>query len=151
MVLGSPLQELVEGLAMAKNVRMVQIGGATGRILPADKLDTPLAFEAVLGAGAVTVYSQSRDVIDIVHRTMEFLVEESCGKCTPCRQGTEVMVEVLEKFHQGEGSIKELQNLEDLSAAMMLASMCGLGQAAPNAVMDSLQYFRGEYEKRVAK
>ncbi len=151
MVLGSPLRELVEELALAKNIKLVQIGGATGRILPADKLDTPLAFEAVLGAGAVTVYDQSRDVIDIVHRTMEFLAEESCGKCTPCRQGTEVMVEVLEKFHQGEGSLKELKNLEDLSSAMMLSSLCGLGQAAPNAVLDSLQYFRDEYERRVAR
>jgi NADH:ubiquinone oxidoreductase subunit F (NADH-binding) len=151
MVLGSPLRELVEELAMAENIKLVQIGGATGRILPAEKLDTPLAFEAVLGAGAVTVYNQSRDVIDIVHRTMEFLAEESCGKCTPCRQGTEVMVEVLEKFHQGEGSRKEMQNLEDLSSAMMLSSLCGLGQAAPNAVLDSLQYFRDEYERRVAK
>ena len=150
MALGSPLRELVEGLAGAKNIKMVQIGGATGRLLPAEKLDTPLAFEAVLGAGAVTVYNRSRDVIDIVHRTMEFLAEESCGKCTPCRQGTEVMAEVLAKFAKKEGSLKELQSLADLSSAMMLASMCGLGQAAPNAVMDSLQYFRGEYEKRVA-
>jgi len=151
MVLGSPLRELVEELAMAKNVRLVQIGGATGRLLPGEKLDTPLAFEAVLGAGAVTVYNQSRDVIDIVRRTMEFLAEESCGKCTPCRQGTEVMVGVLDKFQKGEGSLKEMQNLEDLSSAMMLSSLCGLGQAAPNAVMDSLQYFRDEYERRVAR
>jgi len=151
MVLGSPLRELVEGLAMAKNVRLVQIGGATGRLLPYAQMDTPLAFEAVLGAGAVTVYNQSRDVIDIVRRTMEFLAEESCGKCTPCRQGTEVMVEILDKFQKGEGSRKEMQNLEDLSSAMMLSSLCGLGQAAPNAVMDSLQHFRDDYEKRVAK
>jgi NADH:ubiquinone oxidoreductase subunit F (NADH-binding) len=151
IVLGSPLQELVGGLAGAKDVRMVQIGGATGRILPGDKMDTPLAFEAVLGAGAVTVYNRSRDVIDIVHRTMEFLAEESCGKCTPCRQGTEVMAEVLGRFNKGEGSLRELQHLEDLSSAMMLSSLCGLGQAAPNALMDSLQYFRGEYESRVAK
>ncbi len=151
MVLGSPLRELVEELAGAKDVKLVQIGGATGRILPYEQIDTPLAFEAVLGAGAVTVYNRSRDVVDIVHRTMEFLVEESCGKCTPCRQGTEVMAEVLDKFHKGEGSLKELQNLEDLSHAMMLSSLCGLGQAAPNPVMDSLQHFHDEYERRVAK
>jgi len=151
MVLGSPLRELVEELAKAKGVKMVQVGGATGRILPGEKMDTPLDFEAVLGAGAVTVYNQSRDVIDIVCRTMEFLTEESCGKCTPCRQGTEVMVEVLDRFRRGEGALKELQNLEDLSNVMMLSSLCGLGQAAPNAVMDSLQYFRSEYESRVAK
>jgi NADH:ubiquinone oxidoreductase subunit F (NADH-binding) len=150
LVLGSPLRELVEELARAENVKLVQIGGATGRILPGDKLDTPLAFEAVLGAGAVTVYDESRDVIDIVYRTMEFLAEESCGKCTPCRQGTEVMVEVLEKFKNGEGSERDLKNLEDLSGVMMITSLCGLGQAAPNAIVDTLQHFHADYERRVA-
>jgi len=150
LVLGSPLRELVEELASAKNVKMIQIGGATGRILPYEKIDTPLAFEAFLGAGAVTVYNTSRDVIDIIYRTMEFLAEESCGKCTPCRQGTEVMVEILERFNQGEGSKKEIKDLEDLSSAMILSSLCGLGQAAPNAIIDTLQHFRDAYESRVA-
>ena len=149
LVLGSPLRELVEDLASAKNIKMVQIGGATGRILPYEKIDTPLAFETVLGAGAVIVFDESRDVIDIVYRTMEFLAEESCGKCTPCRQGTEVMVEIMERFNHGEGFQKEIKDLEDLSNVMMLASLCGLGQAAPNAVMDTLQHFRGDYENRV--
>ncbi|MFQ5996903.1 MAG: NADH-quinone oxidoreductase subunit F [Dehalococcoidales bacterium] len=150
LVLGSSLRELVEDLASAKNIKMVQIGGATGRILPYDKLNTPLAFETVLGAGAVIVFDESRDVVDMVYRTMEFLVEESCGKCTPCRQGTEVMVEILERFYHGEGLKREIRDLEDLSNVMMLSSLCGLGQAAPNAVMDSLQYFRDAYESRVA-
>jgi NADH:ubiquinone oxidoreductase subunit F (NADH-binding) len=150
LVLGSPLRELVEELASAKNVKMIQIGGATGRILPYEKIDTPLAFEAFLGAGAVTVYNTSRDVIDIIYRTMEFLAEESCGKCTPCRQGTEVMVEILERFNQGEGSKKEIKDLEDLSSVMILSSLCGLGQAAPNAIIDTLQHFRDAYESRVA-
>jgi len=150
LVLGSPLRELVEDLASARKVKMVQIGGATGRILPYEKIDTPLAFEAVLGAGAVIVFDASRDVIDIIYRTMEFLAEESCGKCTPCRQGTEVMVEILEKFNHGEGSKKEIKDLEDLSNAMMISSLCGLGQAAPNAILDTLQYFRDAYESRAA-
>ncbi|HEY82082.1 MAG TPA: NADP oxidoreductase [Dehalococcoidia bacterium] len=149
LVLGSPLRELVEDLASAKDIKLIQIGGATGRILPYEKIDTPLAFETVLGAGAVTVYNRSRDVIDIVYRTMEFLAEESCGKCTPCRQGTEVMVEILEKFHRGEGREQDIRNLEALSQVMMLTSLCGLGQAAPNAVMDTLQYFKDAYKKRV--
>jgi len=150
LVLGSPLRELVEDLAQAENVKMVQIGGATGRILPGDRLDTLLAFESVLGAGAVTVYNDRRDVIDIVYRTMEFLAEESCGKCTPCRQGTEVMVGILEKFKNGEGSEREIRHLQDLSSAMMLTSLCGLGQAAPNAVLDTLQHFRADYERQFA-
>lgn len=150
LVLGTPLRELAEELASARDIKMVQIGGATGRIVPYEKIDTPLAFEAVLGAGAVTVFNKSRDVIDVVRRTMEFLTEESCGKCTPCRQGTEVMLEILERFHKGEALKKEIQDLEDLSSVMMLSSLCGLGQAAPNPIVDSLQYFRDAYESRVA-
>jgi NADH:ubiquinone oxidoreductase subunit F (NADH-binding) len=148
LVLGAPLQELVEELALASNVKMIQIGGATGRILPYELIDTPLAFENVLGAGAVTVFDESRDVIDIVYRTMEFLAEESCGKCTPCRQGTEVMVETLERFCRGEGSKEDIKALESLSNTMMLSSLCGLGQAAPFAVVDTLRYFRDDYEKQ---
>ena len=140
----------MEGLAQAENIKMIQVGGATGRIIPYEMVDTPLAFETILGAGAVTVFDESRDVIDIVYRTMGFLAEESCGKCTPCRQGTEVMLEILERFCRGEGSEREIKDLEDLSGAMMISSLCGLGQAAPNVVMDTLQYFGDAYEKRFA-
>jgi NADH:ubiquinone oxidoreductase subunit F (NADH-binding) len=149
LVLGSPLRELVEGLAGARNIKLVQIGGATGRILPYAMIDTPLAFEDMLGAGAVTVFNESRDVIDIAYRTMEFLAEESCGKCTPCRQGTAVMLETLERFNRGEGLRKDIRNLEALSDTMMLTSLCGLGQAAPFAVVDTLKYFPEDYERRI--
>ena len=149
LVLGSQLKELVTDLALAKKVKMVQVGGATGRIIPYDMIDTPLSFETILGAGAITVFNESRDTIDIVYRTMEFLAEESCGKCSPCREGTEVMVEILERFSQGEGREKDIGLLEELSNTMMLSSLCGLGQAAPFPVMDSLQYFRNDYESRI--
>lgn len=149
LVLGSPLRELVEDLAEAENVKAVQIGGATGRLVPASMLDTPLAFENLLGAGAVMVFNESRDIIDIVYRTLEFLAEESCGKCTPCRQGTEALVEIMAKIVAGKAGEKDIQTLRELSSTMMLASMCGLGQAAPNPVLDSLQYFKEEYDKRV--
>jgi len=149
LVLGSPLKELVEDLALAEKVKMVQIGGATGRIIPYDMIDTPLSFETILGAGAITVLDESRDVIDVVYRSIQFLAEESCGKCSPCREGTEVMVGILEKLARGEGSERDITLLEQLSEAMMLSSMCGLGQAVPNPVMDSLQYFRGDYENRI--
>ena len=149
LVLGSPLRELVMDLALAKKVKMVQIGGATGRIIPYDMIDTPLSFEAILGAGAVIVFDKSRDIIDIVYRTLEFLAEESCGKCSPCREGTAILVEILERFSRAEGMEKDITILEQLSQAMMLASLCGLGQAAPVPVMDSLQYFRHDYENRI--
>jgi len=149
LVLGSPLRELVADLAAAKSPRLIQIGGATGRVMPGEMMNTSLAFETVLGAGAVTVFDKSRDVIEIAYRTMEFLAEESCGKCTPCRQGTEVMVSILDRFRRGEGTQQDIKAMKELSEAMMLSSLCGLGQAAPNVVMDTLQYFPDAYEKRI--
>jgi len=151
LVMGSLLRELVEGLASAKNTKMIQVGGATGRIIPYEMIDTPLDFEDILGAGAITVFDESRDIIDIIYRNMEFLAEESCGKCAPCREGTEVMLEILERLSQGEGTEKDIRALQELASAMMLSSLCGLGQAAPNPVMDSLQYYRDVYESRIRK
>ena len=151
LLLGSQIRELVMDLALAEKVKIIQVGGATGRIIPYDMIDTPLSFETILGAGAITVFDESRDIIDIVHRTIEFLAEECCGKCAPCREGTEVMVEILERFSCGEGVERDIGVLEELSNAMMLSSLCGLGQAAPNPVVDSLQYFRSAYESRIRK
>ena len=151
LVLGSQLRELVMDLALAEKVKIIQVGGATGRIIPYDMIDTPLSFETILGAGAITVFDESRDIIDIAYRTIEFLAEECCGKCAPCREGTEVMVEILERFSCGEGVERDIGVLEELSNAMMLSSLCGLGQAAPNPVVDSLQYFRSAYESQIRK
>jgi len=149
LVLGSSLKELVEDLAKAEKVKAVQVGGATGRIIPYNMIDTPLSFETILGAGAVTVFDESRDIIDIVYKTLEFLAEESCGKCTPCREGTQVMVEILDRFSKREGSEKDITILKELADTMALASLCGLGQAAPIPVMDSLQHFRVAYDNRI--
>ena len=147
--LGSKLGELVIELASAKNVKMVQVGGATGRIIPPSRIDTPLSYETLLGSGAVTVYGEGRDVIDVMYRNMQFLAEESCGKCTPCREGTEAMVEVLERLARGEGVKDDMEVIEDLSSVMMLSSLCGLGQAASVPVLDTLNYFRKDYEARI--
>jgi NADH-quinone oxidoreductase subunit F len=149
LTLGSPLREIVTDLAGAQDVKFVQIGGATGGIVPASMIDTPLSYETVLGSGAVTVLDQSRDVVDFVSRTMEFLAEESCGKCTPCREGTEVLVEIFGRLKNGDGVQEDIQALEDLSHTMMLSSLCGLGQAAPIPVLDTLKYFQNEYENRI--
>jgi NADH:ubiquinone oxidoreductase subunit F (NADH-binding) len=149
--LGSPLSELVVELAHARNVKMIQVGGAAGRMVPASKLHSPLSFETVLGAGAVTVYDDRRDVIDVARRTMEFLADESCGKCSPCREGTDAMVLILERLASGRGTGGDIEALEDLSATMTSSSMCGLGQTAPTVVMDTLTHFRKDYENRVAQ
>jgi len=143
--MGSPLKELVVGLAGAEYIKAVQIGGATGNIIPGYMIDTPLSHETFLGSGAVVVFNSTRDIIDIVYNDMRFLSEESCGKCTPCREGTEVMLEILGRLTRGEGEAGDISKLEDLAQAMALASLCGLGQAAAVPVLDSLKYFRDEY------
>ena len=114
-------------------------------------LDTPLAFEQVLGSGAVIVLNRGRDMIDTVFRNILFFAEESCGKCTPCREGTEVMMEIFNRLVQGEGRAEDLTALEDLSPAMMQASLCGLGQSVPIPVLDSLKYFKEEYGQRLTQ
>lgn len=151
MELGSDLGELVMDLAGAREIKMVQVGGSTGRIIPSGMVHTPLAYETVLGSGAVMVFDESRDIIDFVYRTMQFLNEESCGKCAPCREGTEVMVEVLGRLVQGEGVEEDMGVLEELSGVMTLSSLCGLGQTAAIPVMDTLAYFRKEYENRISQ
>jgi NADP-reducing hydrogenase subunit HndC len=149
--LGSTLSELVVELALARDIKMVQVGGACGRIIPADGIETPLSYETVLGAGAVTVFNETRDIIDVTYRNMEFMAEESCGRCTPCRDGSEAMLEILGRLVRGEGAGADIEVLEDLSKVMMVSSLCGLGQSSPLPVLDSLKYFRRDYENRIAQ
>ncbi len=147
--MGSRLDELVVDWARSQDIKLVQVGGATGTVVPGTKLGTPLAYETVLGAGAVMVLGRQRDTLDFVSQTVEFLAEESCGKCTPCREGTEVMLEILERLARGDGWPGDLPTLEKLSKVMALSSLCGLGQAAAVPVMDTLKYFRSDYETRI--
>jgi NADH:ubiquinone oxidoreductase subunit F (NADH-binding) len=143
--MGSSLKELVVDLAGAAGIKAVQVGGSTGSIIPVHMIDTPLSHETCLGSGAVVVLNTDRDIVDIVYNNMHFLHEESCGKCTPCREGTEVMLEILGRLTRGEGAAGDISKLEDLARTMALASMCGLGQAAAVPVLDSLKHFRDEY------
>ena len=146
--MGSRLSDVLR-LAGARDVKLVQVGGATGGVVPASMLNTPLSYETVLGSGAITVLNSSRDVIDFAYRSMEFLNEESCGECAPCREGTEVMIEILGRLTAGDGNEEDLATIERLSRVMMSSSLCGLGQAAPIPVLDTLKYFRNDYENRV--
>jgi NADH:ubiquinone oxidoreductase subunit F (NADH-binding) len=147
--LGSKLSTLVVEMASARDVKMVQVGGACGRMIPSEKLDMPLAYESVLGAGAVTVFNRTRDVLDIMHRNMEFLAEESCGRCTPCRDGSEAMLEILKRLSAGEGAPEDIGALEDLAQVMSLSALCGLGQTIPAPLIDTLNYFRKDFESRI--
>jgi NADH:ubiquinone oxidoreductase subunit F (NADH-binding) len=145
--LGTPLRELVIDLAGAISIKAVQLG-PTGRLIPAANLAYPLVFPG-LGSGAVTVFDESRDIVDIIYRSEEFLAEESCGKCFPCREGTQNLVGILGKFVRNDGSERDFRVLEELSRTMMLASSCGLGQAAPNPVLDGIQNFKSEFQKKM--
>lgn len=147
--LGSRLSELVLKIASARDVKMVQVGGACGRIIPAEQLDIPLAYESVLGSGGILVFNRTRDVIDVMYRNMEFLADESCGRCTPCRDGCEAMLDILGRLNRGEGAIEDIGALEDLSQVMAASAMCGLGQSASLPLMDSLKYFRMDFENRI--
>jgi len=149
LTMGSSVEELVVKLAQAKNVKAVQVGGASGRLMPSEKLDTPLAFEGCLGAGAILVFNRDRDIVEMVQENARFFAEESCGKCVPCRQGTHVLYDILTRISQGHGHEEDLTILDELSETMTLASLCGLGQAAPNSVIDSLRYFGDEYRAKI--
>jgi NADH-quinone oxidoreductase subunit F len=145
LTMGSSLKELVVDLAGAPDIKAVQIGGSTGNILPKEKIDTPLSHETFLGSGAVVVFNQTRNMVEIVRNNIVFLHEESCGKCTPCRDGLEAMKEIYDRLVRGEGVRSDIRVLSELSQVMSLASLCGLGQAAPVPVMDSLKFFKEEY------
>jgi NADH-quinone oxidoreductase subunit F len=147
--MGSELKDLVIDLAKAKEVQAVQVGGAAGRVIPGNMLSTPLSYETVLGSGAVIVFNQNRDMIDVTYQTLRFFAEESCGKCVPCREGTEVMIEILGRMIKGEGVAEDIKILKDLSEVMNLSSLCGLGQSAPASVVDTLAHFRNDYETRI--
>jgi len=147
--MGSGLKELVVDMAGAEDIQAVQIGGAAGNILPRDNLDVTLSNETYLGAGAVVVLDGTRSIIDVVHNNIRFLHEESCGKCTPCRDGLQAMVGIYNRLITGGGQEKDVRVLEDLSEVMALGSLCGLGQAAPVPVLDSLKHFRHEYNDLV--
>jgi NADH:ubiquinone oxidoreductase subunit F (NADH-binding) len=147
--LGTSLSELVINLSKAKNIKAIQIGGATGRLVPASNINTTLSFETVLGAGAITVFNNKRDIVEMIYHSAEFLAEESCGKCFPCREGTKNIKAILSRFLKNEGKLNDLTLLDQLAKSMMLASSCGLGQAAPNVVLDALQYFKEEFLSKI--
>lgn len=149
LVLGSTLGELVQGLGGALDVKLVQVGGAVGRILPAERLDTPLSYEGALGSGAVMVLDSTRSVISLLQSQFEFLAHESCGKCAPCRVGTECMLEILTRINEMDGAPEDLEALRRLAQAMASSSLCGLGQGAPVPINDALEFFGPELQERI--
>jgi NADH:ubiquinone oxidoreductase subunit F (NADH-binding) len=143
--MGASLLELVYDCAGAENVKFVQVGGASGRIISGDNLNRKLCFEDVIGAGAVIVFNNSRNVVETMREVMLFFREESCGKCTPCREGNWVIHEILDRMSKIEGRKSDIRTLKDVSSAMIDTAFCGLGFTAPTSLLDSLTLFEDEF------
>ncbi len=147
--LGVSITEVLQA-AGAEDSKAVQIGGASGQCIPAGDFDRKIAFEDVATGGSIIVFGPGRDMLDVARNFMEFFVEESCGQCTPCREGNEKLLEGIEMLAAGKCSMKYLQELCSLGKTMQLASKCGLGQSSPNAFLSIVEHFAGEILGRTA-
>ncbi len=156
---GVPIRDVIDtlggGTQNAQKIGMVQLSGASGPIIPEYMLDLTIDFDrfedfdSKTGAGAIIVMDDQKDMFDILKRISDFFDHESCGKCTPCREGNVHMSKLLNKFLQSDATEKDLMNLESLSRVMHQTSLCGLGQSAPTAVLSTLKYFRDTYFDRI--
>ncbi|MFO7750587.1 MAG: NADH-quinone oxidoreductase subunit NuoF [Desulfobacteraceae bacterium] len=157
--MGTPLRSLIYdiggGIPKKRKFKAVQLGGPSGGCVPEHLLDTPVDYEeiakvgAIMGSGGVIVMDERSCMVDMARFFMEFIQEESCGKCTPCREGTFRMLDILEKICAGKGEPKDIKDLEDLSHVIHQSALCGLGQTAANPVLSALKYFRAEFEAHV--
>ncbi len=127
-----------------EDAKAVQVGGASGRIVPAKDFSRTIAYEDIPTGGSIIVFGPKRDMLHVARNFMEFFVEESCGQCTPCREGTDKLLEGIEMLERGECSTRYLHELCALGETMQLASKCGLGQSAPNAFLSIVEHFREE-------
>ncbi|OEG00154.1 NADH dehydrogenase [Vulcanibacillus modesticaldus] len=153
--MGTTLRQIIfdigGGIKDGKKFKAVQIGGPSGGCLPEDLLDLPVDYDslieagAMMGSGGLVVMDESTCMVDVARYFLKFTQSESCGKCTPCREGTTRMLEILERITAGKGKIEDLNLLERLARVMKTTSLCGLGQTAPNPVLSTLRYFRDEY------
>ena len=143
------------GIPKKRKFKAVQLGGPSGGCVPEKHLDIPVDYEsiarvgAIMGSGGMIVMNDKTCMVDMARFFMDFIQDESCGKCTPCREGTRRMLELLERITRGEGQEGDIERLEDLCAMVKDGSLCGLGQTAPNPVLSTLQYFREEYETHI--
>lgn len=149
------IYNLGEGVPKNRKIKMVQLGGASGPCIPESMLDLRMDYKELadnglsMGSGAVIVIDDRYDVLEIVRLIIRFFKHESCGKCTPCREGNRQILRILYKFISGTASSKDLSLLESICSAMCQTSFCGLGQAAPTAILTTLKYFKEEYLSRI--
>ena len=153
--MGTTLREIIYdiggGIPSGRKFKAAQTGGPSGGCITEENLDTPIDYESLsaigsmMGSGGLIVMDDSKCMVNLAKFYMGFIVDESCGKCNPCRIGTKRMLEILEKITNGEGTLEDIDKLEELAKTIKTASVCGLGQSAPNPVLSTLRYFRDEY------
>ncbi len=153
--MGTTLREIVEeiggGIPNGKKFKAAQTGGPSGGCIPAEHLDIPIDYDnlleigSMMGSGGLIVMDETTCMVDIAKFFLEFTVDESCGKCTPCRIGTKRLLEMLDKITKGQGTLEMIDEMEELCYFIKANSLCGLGQTAPNPVLSTLRYFRDEY------
>ncbi len=157
--MGTTLREIIEeiggGIPNGKKFKAAQTGGPSGGCIPTHLIDTPIDYDSLMeigsmmGSGGLIVMDEDNCMVDIAKFFLEFTVDESCGKCTPCRVGTKRLYEILEKITSGNGTMEDLDKMEELCYSIKSTALCGLGQTAPNPVLSTLKYFRDEYEAHV--
>ena len=157
--MGTTLREIIEdiggGIPNGKKFKAAQTGGPSGGCIPASLIDTPVDYDnltaigCMMGSGGMIVMDEDNCMVDMAKFFLEFTVDESCGKCTPCRVGTKRLLELLDKITKGNGTLEDLDRLEKLCYYIKENSLCGLGQTAPNPVLATLRFFREEYVSHV--
>ncbi|MBR3438287.1 MAG: 4Fe-4S binding protein, partial [Clostridia bacterium] len=153
--MGTTLREIIYdiggGIPNGKKFKAAQTGGPSGGCIPASLIDTEIDYDnltsigCMMGSGGLIVMDEDTCMVDIAKFFLNFTVDESCGKCSPCRIGTMRMKEILEKITSGQGTLEDIDKLEELAAYIKANSLCGLGQTAPNPVLATLRFFRDEY------
>jgi NADP-reducing hydrogenase subunit HndC len=159
--MGTPLRKVIYniggGVPGGKKFKAAQTGGPSGGCIPASLIDTPMTYDdlsaigSMMGSGGLIVMNEDDCMVDIAKFFLEFTVDESCGKCPPCRIGTKRMLEILEKITDGRGEVEDIEKLETLAKNIKASALCGLGQTAPNPVLSTLRYFRDEYMAHVVE
>ncbi|HEY3307548.1 MAG TPA: NADH-quinone oxidoreductase subunit NuoF [Desulfuromonadaceae bacterium] len=155
MKISEVIYDVCGGIANNRKFKAVQAGGPSGGCIPADILDTPVDYDslikagAMMGSGGLVVMDETTCMVDVSRFFLNFTRMESCGKCVPCRIGLKVMLDILERITEGHGEISDIETLQDLGAAIKKASLCGLGQTAPNPILSTINYFRHEYEAHI--
>ena len=157
--MGTKLRDIIYniggGIPNGKAFKAVQTGGPSGGCIPASQLDIPIEYDtltaigSMMGSGGMIVMDEDNCMVDIARFFLDFTVDESCGKCTPCRIGTKRMLEILERIVEGKGEPGDIEKLETLGKNIKETALCGLGQTAPNPVLSTIKYFRDEYEAHI--